>query len=114
MMVQEMIHRRPGNPSELFLRDSGSRGVCLADNRTTRVVRKTKTNNPMKANQLVLAATLFTSLTTLSWAGPSPQFWTELARSQEAKQAKAVPAATPAKETAACTTCACCANAKQV
>jgi hypothetical protein len=75
----------------------------------------------MKATKLLLAAALFTGLTSLSFAGPGIDYWvrmSEASKNRTATEAKAKPAATKAKpaaqplaETAAtCATCDCCAK----
>jgi len=72
----------------------------------------------MKATKLLLAAVLFTGLTSLSFAGPGIDYWnrmTEAAKNRTAAEAKAknnAPApAKPAAELAAtCATCSCCAK----
>jgi hypothetical protein len=58
----------------------------------------------MKANKLLLAALAFASLATLSLAGPSPQF---------ANRPAKAPAVETPKNTAACSSCACCADPKK-
>lgn len=70
----------------------------------------------MKATKLLLAATLFTGLVSVSIAGPGPQYWAQ--RTQEAKerQAKKEQAQTqPKSETVAtaCTNCCGCAAMKK-
>ncbi len=68
----------------------------------------------MKATKLLLAAALFTGLATLSFAGPSPQFWDQQARNQQAQKARAdTPAKTqPAAQVAVCANCNCAAMKK--
>ena len=61
----------------------------------------------MKASKLLLAAALLTGLTTLSFAGPGPQFWAQQAKNQSAK-------VQPAAQVATCSSCACCASMKKV
>jgi hypothetical protein len=66
----------------------------------------------MKTIKLVIAAALLAGITSLSFAGPGPQFWDQQARNTQARQAKAVvpakvEAATPV---ASCATCSCCAK----
>ena len=66
----------------------------------------------MKTIKLVLAAALLAGLTSLSFAGPGPQFWDQQTKNAQARQAKV---AAPAKvETAtpvaSCVTCSCCAK----
>ena len=64
----------------------------------------------MKANKLMLVAALFTGLTTLSIAGPGPQYWAQ--RTQEAKerQAKKEQAQTQPKAEAPAQTCQHCSG----
>lgn len=69
----------------------------------------------MKANKLLLAAVLFTGLTSLSFAGPGIDYWnrmTEAAKNRTSAEAKAkLDAPKPATELAAsCATCSCCAK----
>jgi hypothetical protein len=72
----------------------------------------------MKAKKLLLAAVLFTGLTSLSFAGPGIDYWnrmTEAAKNRTTAEAKAktdAPAkAKPAAEVATtCATCSCCAK----
>jgi hypothetical protein len=70
----------------------------------------------MKATKLLVATALFASIATLSFAGPSPQFWNQQAKNQKEQPAKVDAQATaqPATQVAAC--CAkncCCAAAKK-
>jgi len=70
----------------------------------------------MKANQLFLAAALFTGLTSLSIAGPGSDYWaqqTKNAQEQKAKQEQAkiqlksdAPATAPATACNQCSGCA--------
>ena len=55
----------------------------------------------MKANKCLLALALFTGLATFGIAGPGPQYWANLGKTQNE------PAAAPAK---ACTNCCGCAG----
>ena len=74
----------------------------------------------MKANKLLLAAVLFTGLTSLSFAGPGIDYWnrmTEAAKNRTAAETKAkTDAPVMAKAKAAtevattCATCECCAK----
>ena len=69
----------------------------------------------MKTIKLVIAAALFAGLTSLSFAGPGPQFWdqqTRNAKAQIAAEAKArTDAPKPATQVvASCATCSCCAK----
>lgn len=72
----------------------------------------------MKATKLLLAAVLFTGITSLSFAGPGVDYWnrmTEAAKNRAAVEAKAKndssTNAKPAIEIAAsCATCSCCAK----
>jgi len=68
----------------------------------------------MKTIKVILAAALFTSLATLSFAGPGPQFWDQQTRNAQAQQTKAgiptkVEAAT---QVASCAACSCAAMKK--
>lgn len=66
----------------------------------------------MKTIKLIIAATLFAGLTSLSFAGPGPQFWDQQTRNAQARQAKAkIDAPKPATQVvASCATCSCCAK----
>jgi hypothetical protein len=67
----------------------------------------------MKVAKLLVATVLFTSLATLSYAGPSPQFWAQQAKNQQAQKAKvdAQAKAQPATQVAACANCSGCSCA---
>jgi hypothetical protein len=65
----------------------------------------------MKAIKLLTVSALFAGLAALSFAGPSPQFWNQQARNQQAKNQPAQPAKA-AKEVKVCANCACCALKK--
>ena len=68
----------------------------------------------MKTTKLLIAAALFAGLTSLSFAGPGPQFWdlpTRNAQARIATEAKAkTDAPKPATQVAVCATCSCCAK----
>jgi hypothetical protein len=67
----------------------------------------------MKATKLLLAATFFAGLATLSIAGPGPQYWAQQGKNKETPaQAQVQPKAdAPAQ---ACTHCCGCADMKKV
>jgi hypothetical protein len=66
----------------------------------------------MKTIKVIIAALLFTGLTSLSFAGPGPQFWDQQTRNAQARQAKAVfpVKVETATAVASCATCSCCAK----
>ena len=70
----------------------------------------------MKTTQILLSAALLAGIATVSYAGPSAQFWDQQAKSQQAQKANVdLPAKVqPATQVAtACTgTCACAAMKK--
>jgi hypothetical protein len=66
----------------------------------------------MKATKLLLAAVLFTGLTSLSFAGPGIDYWnrmTEAAKNRTSAEAKAKPDA-PKAVTEVAATCASCSS----
>lgn len=68
----------------------------------------------MKTIKVITAAVLFAGFTSLSFAGPGPQFWGQQARNAQACQAKAVTTAkveSPAT-VATCAACSCCSTKK--
>ena len=78
----------------------------------------------MKATKLLIAAAVFTSLASLSFAGPGPEYWVRMNAAAKKSsypsiwrakpvETKAKPAAKPATEVAACTTCSCCQGARK-
>lgn len=67
----------------------------------------------MKITQLVIAAALFAGLTSLSFAGPGPQFWDQQTRNAKVRIAAEAKADAPKPATlvaATCATCSCCAK----
>jgi hypothetical protein len=71
----------------------------------------------MKATKLLLAAALFTSLATLSLAGPGAEYWTRMSQAEKDRAAaKAQTAASASVQTptpaAACGSCGCCSAKK--
>ena len=69
----------------------------------------------MKTIKLVIAAALFAGLTSLSFAGPGPQFWDQQTRNANARITAAAKAKTDAPKpdaqlVASCATCSCCAK----
>ena len=60
----------------------------------------------MKATKLLLAATFFTGLATLSLAGPGPQYWAQQGKTKEASVQTQPKADTPAQTCAHCRGCA--------
>lgn len=63
---------------------------------------------PMKATKLLLAAALFTSLATLSFAGPGPDYWARLTQAAKDNAKADVQAKVQAApQVAVCATCSC-------
>lgn len=56
----------------------------------------------MKTAKFLLAAILFTSLATFSFAGPGPQYWARQTTNQEAQKTNTAPQATKV-----CASCDC-------
>jgi hypothetical protein len=66
----------------------------------------------MKTIKVLIAAALFAGITSLSFAGPGPQFWDQQTRSAKARIAAEAKtdAPKPATQVASCATCSCCAK----
>ena len=67
----------------------------------------------MKTIKLLLATTLLAGLSTLAFAGPSPQFWTQQSKDQQERKAQnSAPVKAP-KEANVCAGCSCCTALKK-
>ena len=62
----------------------------------------------MKATKLLLVAALFTGLTSLSIAGPGPQYWAQRTKDAQEQKAKKEQAQTQPKAEASAQACAQC------
>ena len=68
----------------------------------------------MKTIKLLLAATLLAGLSTLAFAGPSPQFWAQQSKDQQERLAKnEARKDKDVKVCANCTNCSCCTAMKK-
>lgn len=64
----------------------------------------------MKANKLLLAAVLFTGLTSLSFAGPGIDYWNRMTEAAKNRTTAAAKAKTATEVATTCATCECCAK----
>ena len=64
----------------------------------------------MKTTRLIIASTLLAGLSTLAFAGPSPQVWAQQSKDQQERKAKS---SAPAKEANICAGCSCCTAMKK-
>ena len=67
----------------------------------------------MKTTRLLLASTLLAGLSTLAFAGPSPQFWAQQSKDQQERKAQNSAPAKTDKEVKVCANCCCCVAMKK-